>query len=131
MDNLVATIGQPVRKHEIFRPLKIFKAPNGDTIADFGQNMAGWVKVTVKGKSGDTLRLNYAEVLDKAGNIVAQVGDNPDAKQRANYGLPPDQWKDGICNSPHGAAIDKQGNLIVTEWSKFGHLHKFSREILP
>jgi DNA-binding beta-propeller fold protein YncE len=67
-------------------------------------------------------------VLDKAGNIVAQVGDNPVPAQRANYGLPPDQWKDGICNSPHGAAIDKHGNLIVTEWSKFGHLHKFTRE---
>ncbi|HEY3857829.1 MAG TPA: 6-bladed beta-propeller [Verrucomicrobiae bacterium] len=67
-------------------------------------------------------------VLDKAGNIVAQVGDNPVPEQRANYGLPPDQWKDGICNSPHGAAIDKHGNLIVTEWSKFGHLHKFTLE---
>jgi DNA-binding beta-propeller fold protein YncE len=64
-------------------------------------------------------------VLDKAGQIVAQVGDNPTQNQRANYGLPPDQWKDGICNSPHGAAIDKDGNLIVSEWSKFGHLHKF------
>ncbi len=67
-------------------------------------------------------------VLDKAGNIVAQVGDNPVPEQRANYGLPPDQWKDGICNSPHGAAIDKHGNLIVTEWSKFGHIHKFTLE---
>jgi hypothetical protein len=66
-------------------------------------------------------------VLDKAGNIVAQVGDNPDAKQRANFGLPADQWKDGICNSPHGTAIDKDGNLFVSEWSQFGHLHKFAR----
>ena len=66
-------------------------------------------------------------VLDKKGNIVAQVGDNPNEKQRANFGLPPDQWKDGICNSPHGAAMDKAGDLIVTEWSKFGHLHKFVR----
>jgi len=66
-------------------------------------------------------------VLDKAGNIVAQVGDNPNEKQRANFGLPQDQWKDGICNSPHGASIDKDGNLIVSEWSQFGHLHKFAR----
>jgi DNA-binding beta-propeller fold protein YncE len=64
-------------------------------------------------------------VLNKAGEIVAQVGDNPDEKQRANFGLPPDQWKPGICNSPHGASIDKDGNLIVSEWSQFGHLHKF------
>jgi hypothetical protein len=64
-------------------------------------------------------------VLDEKGNIVAQVGDNPNEKQRANFGLPPDQWKDGICNSPHGATIDKAGNLIVTEWSKFGRVEKF------
>ena len=31
-------------------------------------------------------------VLDKAGNIVAQVGDNPNEKQRANFGLPQDLW---------------------------------------
>src|SRR2546421_1185835 len=66
-------------------------------------------------------------VLDKDGAIVAQVGDNPNEKQRANFGLPPDQWKDGICNSPHGASIDNKGNLIVSEWSQFGHLHKFVR----
>jgi hypothetical protein len=66
-------------------------------------------------------------VLDKEGKIVAQVGDNPNEKQRANFGLAPDQWKEGICNSPHGASIDKDGNLIVSEWSQFGHLHKFAR----
>jgi DNA-binding beta-propeller fold protein YncE len=64
-------------------------------------------------------------VLDKEGNIVARVGDNPNEKQRANFGLAPDQWKDGICNSPHGASIDKDGNLIVSEWSQFGRAEKF------
>jgi len=69
-----------------------------------------------------------ATVLDKKGNIVAQVGDNPNPAQRANYGLAQDQWKDGICNSPHGASMDKKGNLIVSEWSQFGHLHKFVKQ---
>lgn len=67
-------------------------------------------------------------LLDKDGNIVAQMGDNPNVKQRANYGLPPDQWQDGICNAPHGAALEKNGDIIVTEWSKFGHIHKFTRD---
>jgi DNA-binding beta-propeller fold protein YncE len=66
-------------------------------------------------------------VLDKMGNIAAQVGNNLNEKQRANFGLPPDQWTDGICNSPHGASIDQDGNLIVSEWSQFGRLHKFNR----
>jgi hypothetical protein len=68
-----------------------------------------------------------ATLIDKAGNIVAQVGDNPNEGQRANYGLPMDQWKDGICNSPHGGSIDKDGNIIIAEWTQFGHLHKFVR----
>jgi len=66
-------------------------------------------------------------VLDKNGAIVAQLGDNPNQAQRANFALAPENWKDGICNSPHGGSIDKEGNLIVTEWSQFGHLHKFAR----
>jgi DNA-binding beta-propeller fold protein YncE len=67
-------------------------------------------------------------VLDKAGDIVAQVGDNPNEKQRGNFGLPMDQWTVGICNSPHGASIDAKGNLIVTEWSKFGRVEKFAKQ---
>lgn len=69
-----------------------------------------------------------ATLLNKDGSIAAQVGDNPNEKQRANFGLPQDQWRDGICNSPHGGSIDKDGNLVVTEWSQFGHLHKFVRQ---
>ena len=52
---------------------------------------------------------------------------NPNEKQRANFGLPATEWKDGVCNSPHGASMDKNGDLIVSEWSQFGHLHKFLR----
>ena len=65
-------------------------------------------------------------VLDKEGRIVAQLGDNPEKSQRANFGLPVAQWKDGICNSPHGGSIDKDGSLLISEWSQFGHLHKFT-----
>lgn len=68
-----------------------------------------------------------ATVLDKDGAIVAQIGNNPDLKQRANFGLPEDQWTVGICNSPHGGSIDAEGSLIITEWSKFGRLLKFAR----
>jgi DNA-binding beta-propeller fold protein YncE len=65
-------------------------------------------------------------VMDKTGAIVAQVGDNPNEKQRANYGLKPEEWTEGITNSPHGGSIDKDGNLIVSEWTAFGRVHKFA-----
>ena len=67
----------------------------------------------------------------KSGAIVAQVGDNPEPKQRANFGLKPEtSGRTASRNSPHGASIDKDGNLIVSEWSAFGHLHKFLRKNL-
>lgn len=65
-------------------------------------------------------------ILGKDNEIVAQIGDNPNASQRANYGLEPAQWTDGICNSPHGIAFDRSGNVIVSEWSKYGRVNKFA-----
>lgn len=70
-------------------------------------------------------------ILGKDNSIVAQIGDNPNTSQRANYGLEPAQWTEGICNSPHGIAIDKSGNVIVSEWSKFGRLLMFAPKPSP
>ncbi len=65
-------------------------------------------------------------VLDRNNEIVAQIGDNPNPSQRANYGLDPSAWTDGILNSPHGISFDGSGNIIVSEWSQFGRLSKFA-----
>ena len=67
-------------------------------------------------------------VLGKDNSIIAQPGDQPNEGFRANFGLAPDQWKDGICNSPHGVGIDAQGDVIVSEWSQFGRIEKFKRD---
>ncbi len=67
--NLVATINEPVTKHEIFKPLKIFKTPLGEQVIDFGQNLVGFVQVKIKGNAGDKIIIQHAEVLDKAGNF--------------------------------------------------------------
>jgi alpha-L-rhamnosidase len=68
-DVLVATYNEPVRKHETFKPVKIFKTPKGEQVIDFGQNLVGWVQMKVTGKSGDKITLSHAEVIDKAGNF--------------------------------------------------------------
>lgn len=69
LDNLVPTINEPVRIQKIFSPAKIFKSPNGDTVIDFGQNLAGVVQIKVNGNKGDSIKLEHAEVLDKKGNF--------------------------------------------------------------
>src|SRR5258708_1018125 len=69
LNNLVPKISEPVKPHETFAPVKIFRTPSGDTVADFGQNLAGWLRLKVRGKPGDTIKIDHAEVLDKAGNF--------------------------------------------------------------
>jgi alpha-L-rhamnosidase len=69
MQKLVATVNEPVKKHETFIPQKIIKTPKGETVIDFGQNLVGWVQVKVTGKSGDKIVISHAEALDKEGNF--------------------------------------------------------------
>jgi alpha-L-rhamnosidase len=66
---LMAPAGPPVKRIQELRPVKIFTTPGGETVADMGQNMVGWVKLAVEGPAGTTVTLRHAEVLDKDGNF--------------------------------------------------------------
>ncbi len=80
-DNLIATCNEPIRKKEIFTPVKIFTTPKGEKVIDFGQNLVGWVLVNVKGNKGDKITIQHAEVLDKYGNFYT---DNLRAAKATN-----------------------------------------------
>lgn len=67
--NLLATYNEPIRKKEVFNPVKLITTPKGEKVIDFGQNLVGWVQVKVKGKAGDKIVIKHAEVLDKFGNF--------------------------------------------------------------
>ena len=69
---LVATVNEPVRKHELFKPVKIFTTPKGEKVIDFGQNLVGWVQMKITGKAGDKITLSHAEVIDHAGNFYTE-----------------------------------------------------------
>jgi len=66
---LVAPQGEVVKAIEELKPIKLFTTPAGETVFDMGQNMVGWVKLRVQGKSGDKITLKFAEVLTKEGNF--------------------------------------------------------------
>jgi alpha-L-rhamnosidase len=69
---LIATGNEPIKKHETFTPLKIIKTPKGELVADFGQNLVGWVQLKVFGNKGDTIKIYHTEVLDKEGNFYTE-----------------------------------------------------------
>ncbi|WP_214073130.1 glycoside hydrolase family 78 protein [Mucilaginibacter sp. dw_454] len=71
-DVLIATVNEPVRKHETFKAVKIFTTPKGEKVIDFGQNLVGWVKFSVHGKAGDKIVISHAEVIDKSGNFYTE-----------------------------------------------------------
>jgi alpha-L-rhamnosidase len=68
-DILVASNSVPVKAIEEIKPLKIITTPNGELVMDLGQIIVGWVRMKVKGSTGDKVTLQFAEVLDKEGNF--------------------------------------------------------------
>jgi alpha-L-rhamnosidase len=52
-----------VRWNEL--PVKeVTTSPSGKTLVDFGQNLVGWVRVTVQGPAGAEITVKHAEVLE-------------------------------------------------------------------
>ena len=80
---LIATQNGPVKKQEMFTPVKIMTTPKGEQVVDFGQNLVGWVMVKLNSKSGDTVKISHAEVLDKNGNFY--IDNLRAAKAQAVY----------------------------------------------
>lgn len=56
---------------ESLKPVSIRK--QGDKhILDIGQNMAGWLRIRIKGQAGDSIRLRFAERLQADGEIFTK-----------------------------------------------------------
>ncbi|MEH7418882.1 glycoside hydrolase family 78 protein [Neobacillus drentensis] len=68
-DYLIATRSVPVKRKERFIP-EILNTPNGETVLDFGQNIAGWVEMKVQGATGTEIVLIHGETLDKNRNFT-------------------------------------------------------------
>ena len=60
-------IAAPVR---VVAELPMRAYAHGETTQlDAGQNIAGWVRLTVRGRAGDTVTIRHAEVLEPSGNL--------------------------------------------------------------
>ncbi|GAA1836398.1 family 78 glycoside hydrolase catalytic domain [Agromyces salentinus] len=61
---LESPTGPPVRVIEAIAPVTAERRDDGRLLLDFGQNIAGKLRITVAGVPGETLTIRHAEVLD-------------------------------------------------------------------
>ena len=65
LDRLFAPEGPPVRVTEVVPAVTVWQSPSGRTLVDFGQNLVGWVRLTLRGVSaGQEIVVRHAEVLE-------------------------------------------------------------------
>ena len=72
-------------------------------------------------------------VIGRDDNLFCYLGDNegvcskdgwPNGENQDGEVIPTGLLQPGLFNSPHGMAVDKQGNLFVAEWLIGGRLTK-------
>lgn len=69
--NLVASNSVPVVEKERFKG-KLIRTPSGESVLDFGQNIAGYVSFSVYARAGQKIILQHGECLDKEGNFTVE-----------------------------------------------------------
>jgi alpha-L-rhamnosidase len=73
---LKAQINGNMKVMQTLKPLSLRMQSPGRYILDMGQNMAGWVKIHVRGEFGDSVKLRFAESLQPDGELfVANLRD--------------------------------------------------------
>lgn len=78
-EGLVPFTGEPVRRVMELAPSEVLTTPAGKTVVDFGQVIAGRVRLRVRGPRGTVVRLEHSEVLDRDGNFFFNIaGFNKD-----------------------------------------------------
>lgn len=71
VENLVCSNSLPIVEKERFKG-KMFTAPNGETIIDYGQNLAGYIEFRLNARAGSKIVLTHGESLDENGNFTAE-----------------------------------------------------------
>lgn len=69
---LVSQPDEPIKIMEELSPISVKEIKPGMFIFDMGQNMVGWVELSVKGQKGDKVQMRFAETLKDDGHIFLE-----------------------------------------------------------
>ncbi len=81
------------KEQEVFTNPKMITCPDGNKVLDFGQNIAGYVSLSLCGEKGKTCRMVCGEKLDENGNFTVK-----NIAWKSEYDLCHFQSVDFICD---------------------------------
>ena len=123
-----------ILKPNIYPKTKIVRAlaPAGKTaenVYDFGENISGWVRITVRGKAGDQVKITYSELIFENGGIdnehinMFNEGEQKHVDIYILSGEGEESWNPSFCY--HGfryAEITTEAQIIAVE-AQVVHTH--------
>ncbi len=76
------------------------------------------------------LRGSRVTILDKDDNLLGYLGENSGAfKMLEGWpNVPHEILEPGKFNSPHGIAVDPDGNIYIAEWLIGGRINKLVKK---
>ena len=84
-DTLCGSDSVPVKEQERFEGT-LLTTPNGETVIDFGQNLAGYTEIRLNARASQKISLWHGETLDENGNFTQSNFDPGDRNK--NGGIP-------------------------------------------
>ena len=63
----------PIEPTTTLHPRARWSPRRGVWVFDFGQNFAGWARLSVRGPRGTLVRMRFAEILDRDGKNITQI----------------------------------------------------------
>lgn len=66
---LIAQQGADIVENERIKPLALLHTPKGETVLDFGQNLTGYLEISLNAHAGELAEFSFGEILDKDGNF--------------------------------------------------------------
>jgi alpha-L-rhamnosidase len=66
---LIAQMAPPIRITKEIKPVAVTQPDSGVYVFDLGQNFAGWIRLTLNGEAGTTVKMHYGELLFENGRV--------------------------------------------------------------
>ncbi len=123
-----------------FQPARVFLCDRGHKRimhATLDGELLGEIATGLRNPSSASFHGDYVciaeiagrvSVWDKEGKMVAALGTNDTPGQSNTPGVAPADWRDNTVTSPHGITFDANGNILETEWNKFGRVLRWNRK---